>query len=296
MRGFPDIAAAARPNPAAWLLPRLLVAGGLIATYASTFAWMSARWSAQGSSYGHGPLIPVISLVWCWLQRDRLATAKSSPSGAGMGLVLGGLTLHAVSLLASVHFTSALSMLLVAAGLVLYLQGREVLRVVLHPLIFLVFAVPIPLMAVAHLTLELKLFAASAGVAVTSAFGIPIVQDGSVLHVGSERLVVGDACSGLRSLIALLALGYLFVQQIPGGILARLSAYALVLPLAVVGNVARVVALCCLAYALGAENIGGGIHDFTGLLIYAITISGLFAVVRLAQRRQERREGQEGEA
>lgn len=289
MRTHLDSTKLLRPGPVLAFVPKLLVALGLVGTYLPTLAWMLDRWTAEGSYYAHGPLIPLISAAWVWSLRAKLQQAPVESRGSGLVLVAAGLGLHGVSSLVSVHFSSGLSLVPVTAGLILYLRGRECLRVVLQPILFLFFMVPIPLMAIAHLTLNLKLFAASMGVALTTSLGMPVIQDGSVLHVGAQTLVVGDACSGLRSLIALLALGYLFVQKVPGGILPRLAVYALVVPLAVSGNVVRVVALCLLAGWLGADRIGGWVHDLTGLCIYGVTIGGLFTAVRLAERLDARR-------
>ncbi len=262
-----------------WILGLLLVA-----SYLSTFAWMIDRWEAKGSYYSHGMMIAPIALGWVWLRRDRLAAARPEPSWLGFWIFAAGLALHAVSVSISVHFTSGLSIVPVAVGLVLFLRGRETLRVLAAPILFLVFMVPIPLMLVAHLTLRLKLFAASAGIGAIRLLGVPAEQEGSLVHVAGESLMVGDACSGLRSLIALLALGFLVVQRVPGGWLAKTFVYACVLPLAVLGNVVRVFLLCLLATWVGAENIGGWIHDATGFAIYAITLVGLFTLVRAGER------------
>ncbi len=96
--------------------------------------------------------------------------------------------------------------------------------------------------------------------------------------------MVGDACSGLRSLIALLALGFLIVQKFPGGVPAKCFVYACVLPLAVLGNIVRVFLLCLVASQVGADNVGGWVHDVTGFVIYGVTLVGLFVMVRTAER------------
>ena len=266
------------------LLPGLVLGSLLAASYGSTFVWMVDRWEAEGSYYSHGMMIAPIALGWAWLRRDRLAAARVEPTAIGFWIFAAGLALHAASVSVSVHFTSGLSIVPVAIGLVLFLRGRETLRVLLAPILFLVFMVPIPLMLVAHLTLRLKLFAASAGIGAIQWLGIPAEQEGSLVHVAGESLMVGDACSGLRSLIALLALGFLVVQRVPGGWFAKTFVYACVLPLAVLGNVVRVFMLCLVATWVGAENIGGLIHDATGFAIYAITLAGLFTLVRAGER------------
>jgi len=256
----------------------------LVAGYLPTLAWLVDRWLAEGSYYAHGFLIPPIAAGWLYLRRDRLRAAPKRPAGWGIAVVLAGLLLHAASIRAEVHFTSAISLLPVIAGAVLFFFGVPTLRAALAPLAFLVFLIPLPLVLIAHLTLRLKLFAASVGVGILGLLGVPATQEGSQLHVGGETLMVGDACSGLRSLIALLALGFLVIQRIPAGAAWKASVYALVVPLAIAGNVVRVVVLCLFAYFAGAHRAGGLVHDATGLLIYGVTLLGLLVGCALAER------------
>lgn len=274
-----------RPGPMLSLLrlslPLLALAGVLGVTYRPTAEWMLDRWSAAGSYYGHGYLIPPIALAWVFTLRRRLARAVRAACGAGFAVAFAGLALHAASEAFDVHFTSGLSMPVVLAGCLLALVGFSVFRVLLGPLLFLFFMVPLPLVAVSQATLSLKLFATEAGVSILSLIGLPVVQEGSAIHIGTETLMVGDACSGLRSLIALLAVGFLLVQRVSGGWLPRLLAYALVVPLAICGNVVRVVALCLIAHGFGAERLQGLVHDATGMLVYVVTLAGLLATVRL---------------
>ncbi len=269
------------------LLPLAVLFGLLAVVYGPTVVWMADRWTAAGSYFSHGYLIAPVALGWIWMRRDRLRLAEVSPDARGFALAGAGLLLHAVSQALGVHFPSGYSMVVVAAGLVLALFGRAILRVVAAPVAFLAFMVPIPLVAVAHLTLKLKLLASSTAVAALGVVGVPVEQQGSLLYVGSETLMVGDACSGLRSLIALLALGFLVVQRVPGGMIPQAALYTLVLPLAVLGNVLRVFVLCLVAHWIGAERLSGLIHDGTGLLIYAVTLCGLFVAVQWVERRME---------
>ncbi len=261
-------------------LPFLALAGVLGVTYRPTAEWMLDRWAATGSYYGHGYLIPPIALAWVFTLRQRIARATRAACRTGFAVTFAGLALHAASEGLQVHFTSGLSIPVVLAGCLLTIVGFTVFRILLAPLFFLFFMVPMPLVAVSQATLSLKLFATGAGVSILSLLGLPVVQEGSAIHIGTETLMVGDACSGLRSLIALLAVGFLMVQRLSGGWLPRLAAYALVIPLAICGNVVRVVALCLIANGFGAERLQGLVHDLTGMLIYVVTLAGLLAVVR----------------
>jgi exosortase len=265
--------------------------GALLAgMYAPTIVWMVDRWFAPGSYWAHGILVPPVAILWAGARLRAARPIEDSPSGLGLPVLTIGLLLQVASALLGVHFTSALSALVVGAGLILRLRGPRTLGVVGSPLVFLVFMIPMPLVVVAHLTLRMKLFSAAAGAAVGRALGIDVVQDGSFLVLGSQRLLVGDACSGLRSLIALLALGFLIVHRYPWQAIGKGIALAAVVPLAMLGNVLRVVLLAWAGERLGVERVGGALHFLTGLLVYLVSLAGLMGGGALWSRRR-RREG-----
>jgi exosortase len=265
--------------------PALVVAGLLVAMYAPTILWMIDRWFAPGSFWSHGVLVAPVAAVWGIARMRAARPAVDSPSMVGLGILVAGLALQSASVFLAIHFTSALSGLVVAAGLVLYLRGPRTLGILLPPGTFLVFMIPLPLIVVAHLTLRLKLLSAAAGVFVIRHLGIDAVQEGSFIAIASERLLVGDACSGLRSLVALLALGFLLVQRFPVGPIGKGIALASVVPLAMIGNLVRVVILCLVAARFGADAVRGGVHFLAGLAVYLVTLAGLVGGSALASRR-----------
>lgn len=272
-------------------LEALVLTGLLVAAYTPTIVWMVDRWLAPGSYWAHGPFLPPVAALWAWARLRRSNLEGDTPSSAGFPLLVGGLAIQAASVVASVHFTSAFSALLVAAGLVLWLRGPRTFRVVAPPLAFLAFMIPIPLVAVAHLTLGMKLFSAEAGVRVLRGLGFEAGCEGSFLFVDTERLLLGDACSGLRSLVALLAVGFLLVHLLPlrGG--GRAVAFLLVVPLALAGNVIRVVLLGVVAARFGSESLRGPIHTLAGLAVYLVAIGGLVGAGALLGRIPALREG-----
>lgn len=254
--------------------------------YYPAFIWMWSRWFAADSYYAHGPLIPVISGVLIWLKRRELAAAPVKSSKLGLGLLLAGLLLHVVSAFARVNFSSAYSFFFVFLGVILYLFGKKVTRVIFFPLCFLLFMIPGPIAIVAATTLRMKLFAAHMSAWVVELFGIPIIREGSSVYMPNTSTVVGDPCSGLKSLISLSALGILFAYIVKASYPRKIALFLASIPVAIIANIIRTTATLLIANKYGDEIITNGfLHEGFGLMVFVIAFVGLFLVGRLLKCR-----------
>jgi len=257
---------------------------------------MVNRWDAPSSYYSHGYLIPPVAILLIWMKREEIAAAPASGSKLGLALLSLGLLVHLASLCLRVYFTSGFSMLLTAFGGVLFLFGPAVAKLVGFPIAFLVFMIPLPLATIAELSLRLKLAATAIAVGLVSRLGVTLIQDASKIHLETGSLTVGDVCSGLRSLISLLALGALFgaIRPMPWPRHALL--FVLSAPIAVAANVVRIILLCLVANTWGTEATEGFVHDASGIVVFAVALGllfladfGLDRLASLAQQRRERR-------
>jgi len=250
--------------------------------YYPTFIWIWQRWFATGSYYAHGPLIAVVSGILIWLKRQEIARATVSSSRLGLALLIAGLILHIISASARVYFSSGYSFFVVLLGLILYFFGRGVARVIIFPVCFLLFMIPAPMALVAATTLKMKLFAAHLSVLIVQFLGISAVREGSMVYMPSTKVVVGDPCSGLRSLISLAALGLLYAYILEGSYLRRSSLFLMSIPMAIIANMIRTVATLLIANSYGNRIVTDGfLHKGFGLMVFIIAFAGLFLVGRL---------------
>jgi exosortase len=130
--------------------------------------------------------------------------------------------------------------------------------------------VPLPLSLIADLSLKLKLFAADIATFAISVMGIPAIREGSFIHFTNDSVLVGDICSGLRSIIALLAFGALFVYISDLSNILKAALFMASVPIALVANSMRIIAICLIANQWGSEVATGTIHDMTGILIFIV--------------------------
>ncbi len=251
-----------------------------VLVYRGTFATLWRTW-ATNPNYSHGYLIPPVVAFLLWRDRGRFLDRRSSGSGWGVFLVAVALLGHVVSLRAGVFMTQGYSFVLLLFGLSLIFFGGRATRTVWFPLAYLVFMLPMPPYLMNVASFRLKLVAAHVGSAIAIKMGIPLARSGMTIHIPAGSLRIADPCSGLRSLIALVALGALFAWFTSGRGWKRGVLFLSAIPLAVLGNTIRIAILCAVANVWGIDVALGFFHDFSGFLLFAIALCGFFIVRRL---------------
>ncbi|MCC6488426.1 MAG: EpsI family protein [Candidatus Hydrogenedentes bacterium] len=268
---------------------RLLPLGILFSGLYALLYWRSMQdlylnWTLTDSYYTHGFLVPFISLYFVWRDRRALAALPAVPSPSGPAWILfSGILLLAGEYL-GFRVIAEFSMIPMLTGICLVLLGGAWTRRLWFPILFLLFMIPVPPSMTQNLALQLKLTAAHSAVVLANLLTLPMVQDGSWVHFGNDRLLVGDICGGLRSLIALLALGAVFAYISAVRDWARVIILLMAAPIAVAANVVRIFFLCVVGYFWGSEVAGGKVHDYSGILIFGVAIL-LFSALELPLRR-----------
>jgi exosortase len=251
--------------------------------YIPTFGWMYERWIAAETYYSHGFLIPVIAVFLIWMKRKELAALAPSPMNLGWTVFGAGILIHSVSAFWQVYFTSGFSLILVIIGLILLFLGLQYLKKLLFPVLFLVFMVPLPLVAISNLSFRLKIFASQLSVIAVNAMGIPAVREGSIIKTIHSYLVVEDPCSGIRSLIALIALGCLMAYLSKVSRVKKVILFMTSIPIAIFSNVIRIIALTLVAEMYGSKIATGTFHDIMGVVVFVIAFACLALLSKLLE-------------
>jgi exosortase len=252
----------------------------MVGVYLPVLYYMMLHWRAV-DDYSHGFLIPPLALYFAWERRDRLRGVPIEGSWWGvLPLTLGAMALTIGRL--GVELTSMRSgFVLSLIGLVLLLFGRKVFEVLAFPLLFLFLMVPLPQSLVNVVAFPLQLMAANAAVETLHILGVPALLEGNIIHLAHSELFVAQACSGLRSLMALLTLGVVFSYFLQRGAVRRVIIVASTIPIAIFVNAVRVTLTGVLAHAYGQEAATGFIHDFQGLITFFLAFIVLLAEARL---------------
>jgi exosortase len=238
-------------------------------------------WSTEAGAHG-----PIVLAVGAWLLVRELAAAKGLVKPGSFALTLAGATFS----LAIYVFGRAFDFIsLEVAGLygtaVAVLYSRIGMRALLHlwfPVGYLAFLVPPPGWVIDQFTAPLKQFVSWASMTTLSAAGIPVAREGVTIYVAAYRLLVEDACSGLNSLVGLVAVSLLYIYLLRGSNLRYAALLvAATVPIAVLGNILRIMTLILLTYFFGDEVAQGFLHQAAGLFLFAIDLLLVFALDRL---------------
>jgi len=260
----------AKPNRRRWLLAFSLASAGLLAVYAPILYWMVLHWISVSDDYGHAFLIVPLAGYFAWERRARLRRTPIEPSWWGaVALAAGSLTL-AVGRLGTELMNMRVSFVLGFIGLVLLLLGRQVFRVLAFPLLFLFLMVPLPQSLVNVVAFPLQLVAADLAMTFLDLLHIPALREGNIIHLARADLFVAEACSGLRSLMALITLGVVFAYFFRRTLGERIVIVLSAIPVAIVVNAFRVGLTGILTHSFGEQMATGVIHETQGFFTFGI--------------------------
>lgn len=230
------------------------------------------------ADFSHGFLIPIISLYFVYERRDRLLTLTPSGRWTGLGLIVFGILLLLLGNLATEFFTTRISFLIVIGGIILFLLGKDFCKLLLFPLIFLILMFPIPSILMDRITFPMQVFASKAAAGSLYTIGIPVLREGNIIQLANTSLEVAEACSGIRSLISLLALSVVFAYFSQRAPWKRIILVISTFPIAIIANAARVAGTGILAHYYGNSIAQGFFHGFSGWILFVVAFVCLFAV------------------
>jgi len=261
--------------------PLLAVFLPLLVAYGVTLRWIYDIWSLPDSYYSHGPLLPFVAAVVLWLRRARWRGVPAVPDGRAWWLLALALILHLAGAALMVDSLSAASLVLALPAAVWLAFGAARTVAILPVVLLVVFAVPLPMFVSGRLAFELKEVAVGSALTVCGWIGVEVSRVGANLFVPpqAEPLVVADACSGLRSLIALVTIGYcvaFFLGSQRGA--RRWVILAAAVPIACVTNVLRIVAICVVARSSGVAYATGVAHDLANVFEWGVDLALLLSV------------------
>jgi exosortase D (VPLPA-CTERM-specific) len=264
----------------------VLVAVALIVAFAAFsggLAELVTRWSRQ-EEYSHGFLIPVVAAWMLWSRRVALVASLGKPSWTGIVAIFVAGMMLIVGELSAFFLLSQLGFVVALAGIVLSFGGASLLRVTFVPIAFLVFAIPLPYFIDSELSWRLQLISSELGVYFIRLFGVPVYLTGNVIDLGSYKLQVAEACSGLRYLYPLLSLGFLAAYLFQAPLWQRALVFLSTIPITIVMNSIRISMVGVLVDRWGIAQAEGLLHFFEGWIIFVVCSAVLASEIWLLAR------------
>lgn len=270
-------------------LPLLLLGLVLLLTYLPVIVDLVQDWW-QDPNYSHGFLVPLVSIYLVYKKWPEVAKSEKKSCWWGLALLIFGLLLLILGTAGAEYFTARLSFVVAVAGLVAYLYGRRPSGLLLVPICYLLFMIPIPYTIYYSLTLPMQLFASKCAVGVLQFLGIPVLRAGNIMILPNYSLEVGEACSGLRSLVSLMALGFLFAYLSQKRNLHRAILFGSTPIIAIIANVLRVSTTALGAYAVSPKLAEDFLHKLSGLLVFVCSVFCLVILGGILSWVQKRKE------
>ncbi|MGC2333751.1 MAG: exosortase A [Candidatus Acidiferrales bacterium] len=254
-----------------WLVSAAILSGALILLYASILRHLVAQWWSD-PDYGHGFFVPLFSGYVVWRLRERWMKSEIKPSNFGLLVMLGAIGLLFVGSLGAELFTSRFSLLVLIAGIILFLAGWKFLRAVSFPLAFLIFMIPLPAVIYNQITFPLQLLASRFATFWLELVQVPVLRDGNVLVLSNYSLEVVEACSGIRSLMTLISLAVIYAYFAEPRRWVRYLLVILMVPIAIVSNAIRIMGAGVMAHQFGPSAAEGFLHGFSGWVIFVAAL------------------------
>jgi len=245
----------------------------IVLLYAGVLKGLISQWWSE-PDYGHGFFVPLFSCYILW--RERLTKSEIKPSNFGFAVMLGGVGLLLLGSLGSELFISRFSLLVLLAGMILFLAGWNTLRTVSFPLSYLIWMIPIPVIIYNQITFPLQLVASRLATAWLELVQVPVLRDGNVLVMSNYSLEVVEACSGIRSLMTLIALAVAYGHLAEPRRWVRYVLALLMIPIAIVTNAIRILGAGMLAHRYGPATAEGFLHEFSGWVIFVSALILMF--------------------
>jgi len=262
--------------PHAWRAPLLRLAlawAGLGALFASDWADMAGQWW-NSSTYNHVLLIPAI-LVWLvWLRARELVKLAPAAWWPGLMVVAGALLLWLLGAISGLNLARQLGVVVAMQGAAIALLGPRTTAGLVFPLAYMTFLVPFG----DELVPALQLITAKLTIALTHWSGVPAQIDGVFIDTPAGLFEVAEACSGVKFLIAMIALGTLVAHVCFRSWPRRAAFMALAVILPILANGVRAWGTIYIAQSQGIEFAQGFDHIFYGWVFFGIVMAALLAL------------------
>jgi len=231
---------------------------------------MVYSWDAR-EEYSHGYLIPFITAFLIWQRKDLIERESFSASWTGIYLVVIGAIIVLIGNNSATHVIALYGFLMTLVGITYAYMGSAA-RIILIPVLFLFFMIPLPGIFLFRLSSELQLISSQIGVAVIRLFDISVFLEGNVIDLGRYKLQVVEACSGLRYLFPLLSLSFIAAYFFSVAYWKRVIVVISSIPITIVMNSFRIGVIGVLVEYWGIEQAEGFLHDFEGWVVFMFSI------------------------
>ena len=254
-----------------------VLSGIILWLYRSILLHLVGQWW-HDPNFSHGFFVPIFSALIIWQERQNLAQLPLRPSWSGLPIATLAMCTLVVGQLGAELFLSRSSFLILLAGLIVLFGGWMYFRALLFPWAFLILMIPIPTIIFNQITFPLQLLASRVSGVILPLLGVPVLREGNVINLPAMALEVAEACSGIRSLMSLVALAIIYGYLMEKRLWVRWVLTFASVPIAVAANSVRIIGTGLLVQYWDPEKAEGYFHASWGWIIFVISLVLLYAL------------------
>ncbi len=251
----------------------------LIGVYFPILSKLVLQWSTD-DDVSHGFFVPLVAGYIAWQRREKLLNMEWKPAWWGIGLLVWAGMQAYLGMLGAELFLQRTAFLVSLVGVLLILGGTAVVRQLAFPLLLLPFMIPLPTVVYNQITFPLQLFASWVAEKSLDVLNIPVIRDGNILELASQKLSVAEACSGIRSLLSLTFLSQVYAYFFDRKLWMRWVLLVATIPIAIIANSARVT-LTGVFSEIDPSLAEGFFHEAEGWVIFVVALVILVVVHQL---------------
>lgn len=257
-----------------WKVLGVLCLAGIVYAYHRTFDFWWMQWWRDNSEYSHGVLIPFMSAFLIWFEWNRIRRIPIKPNPVGFLLLVPVIIVQLAANRAGIASVSGLTFPVVIGIIILLILGKEAVKAMWFPILFLFFMCVPPSSILEGLSFKIQMLSTQCATLGLKLIGLDVYRHGQKIQLPGIEVQVAEACSGFRMLIALLAFTTFFAYMKVGPLWGRLSLIAFVIPLSLIANSIRVLLIVLVGNYYG-EDAMHTFHDYSGFLVLVIAFIAL---------------------
>jgi exosortase len=238
---------------------------------------MYMSWFMENAYMEHGILVIPAAAYMAWTKKDKLKTIARQPSGWGVALLLCGALQAILGLAAQWIWVERMAFLVSLVGYIAAVFGWRMVRELTYPLCTLILMIAPPTFIFNRLTLSLQLLASRLGEVLLESLGYSVLREGNILEMVGIKLSVEEACSGIRSLMAIFFMCVLYNYFFVEGRSTKALLLVMAIPIAILGNAVRILATG-VASQYNPALVSGAAHEAFG---YVTVVAAALGVVGL---------------
>jgi exosortase len=227
--------------------------------------------------YSHGILLPFICIYLIWERKDPLKSLFSKQtlipfSKTGLVLIIFGLCLMFVGEVSEFHYVQWLAFFPTVIGTLYLVFGANLANIVAGPILLVFMAKPLPDALIPKLFFPLQELSARISANVLEMFDVPVYLMGNIIEIPGLRLLVEEACSGMRSVISLTTVALIVITAISLPVAYKILIVVVAILVAIIMNIVRVAVTGLLAHFYDPKSAEGFFHSFSGMIVFVVSL------------------------